>query len=162
MVKTFRFQFSLANDHTAEHLQAISAKYRSLYVEMALDAWFDADQGKNPDRSRGLTLVPKENSNTTRFRLSISNEDIITNLRNIPSRHRSFVTEMALNAWMETKTGTKMYEIITGRSMKQPSDCTNPLPEKFELRVDELKASRTKSKKEPDTEQLMRNALAFD
>ncbi len=164
MAKPVRFQFSLANNNITKHLQAIPVIYRALYVEMALDAWFNAEQGKGSGKMNSA-LFPyeqKETSKTVRFRLSISNEDIICRLRAIPSRHRSLVAEMALNTWIKTKPGNKVFKNLLSRNMKNSLDHSTLVSENFKQADNSPEPAQMEIEKESDTERLIKNALEFE
>ena len=164
MAEPVRFQFSLADDDIAKQLRAIPASHRSLFVELALDAWFTNEQANGRNRFASVVFPSRQKkpSRLTRFRLSLANEEIVRRLRAIASRHRSLVVQMAILNWLESKTGRKMHALFSGKDMRQApagiqatSCCFNPANNGHEA-SDAAKAQVT------DTEKLMKTALEFD
>jgi hypothetical protein len=163
MAEPVRFQCSLADDDIAKQLRAIPAGYRSLFVELALDAWFANEQvnGRNRFASVVFPSSQKKPSRPTRFRLSLANKNIVRRLRAIASRHRSLVVQMAIINWLESKTGRKMHALFSGKDMRQTpagiqatTGCFNPADNSHEV-------SDAANAQASDTEKLMKTALEF-
>ena len=164
MAEPVRFQFSIADDDTAKQLRAIPAGYRSLFVELALDAWF-GNEPANGHRQLAAALFPsrqKEPSSPTRFRLSIANENIVRRLRAISSGHRSLVAQMAISNWMASKTGRKMHELFSGQIMRQASSGIEPMSGDYNPGDNSCETSAMANAQVSDTERLMKTALEFD
>jgi hypothetical protein len=164
MAEPVRFQFSLADDDMAKQLRAIPAGYRSLFVELALDAWFANEQanGRNRFASAVFPSSQKKPSRPTRFRLSLANENIVRRLRAIASRHRSLVVQMAITNWLESKTGRKMQALFSGKDMRQAPVGIQPTPGSFNPADNGHKTSDAANAQVTDTEKLMKTALEFD
>ena len=164
MAKPVRFQFSLADDDTAKQLRAIPAGHRSLFVELALDAWFANEQanGRNRFASAVFPSRQKKPSRPTRFRLSLANENIVRRLRAIASRHRSLVVQMAIINWMESKTGRKMHALFSGKDMRPAPAGIQAAPGCLNPEDNGHGASAAANAQVSDTEKLMKTALEFD
>lgn len=164
MAEPVRFQFSLADDDIAKQLRAIPAGHRSLFVELALDAWFTNEQanGRNRFASAVFPSSQKKPSRPTRFRLSLANENIVRRLRAIASRHRSLVVQMALTNWLESKTGRKMHALFSGKDMRQAPAGIQPAPGCLNPAGNGHGASAAANAQVADTEKLMKTALEFD
>jgi len=164
MAEPVRFQFSLADDDIAKQLRAIPAGHRSLFVELALDAWFANEQanGRNRFTSAVFPSSQKKPSRPTRFRLSLANEDIVRRLRAIASRHRSLVVQMAIINWMESKIGRKMHALFSAKDMRQAPVGIQPAPGCLNSADNGHEASDAANAQASDTEKLMKTALEFD
>jgi hypothetical protein len=164
MAEPVRFQCSLADDDIARQLREIPAGYRSLFVELALDAWFANEQanGRNRLASAVFPSSQKKPSRPTRFRLSLANENIVRRLRAIASRHRSLVVQMALTNWLELKTGRNMHALFSGKDMLQAPVGIQPAPGRLNPADNGHEASDEENTQVTDTEKLMKTALEFD
>lgn len=164
MAEPLRFQFSLADDDIAKQLRAIPAGYRSLFVELALDAWFGNEQANGRNRFASVVFPSRQKkpSRPTRFRLSLANEEIVRRLRAIASRHRSLVVQMAIINWMESKTGRKMHALFSGKDMPQAQVGIQPTPGCLNPADNVHEASDAENMQVSDTEKLMKTALEFD
>jgi hypothetical protein len=164
MAEPVRFQFSLADDDTAKQLREIPAGYRSLFVELALDAWFANEQanGRHRFTSAIFPSSQKKPSRPTRFRLSLANKNIVRRLRAISSRHRSLVVQMAITNWLESNTGRKMHALFSGKDMRQPPAGIQPAPGCLNPAGNGHEASDAANAQATETEKLMKTALEFD
>ena len=162
MDKTAMFQFTLANETVIKQLRAIPAKYRSLCMEMAFDAWFTAEKshGGCTISFSALTIGKKKNPSPTRFRISLSNKDVISKLIDIHPRYLPVAVELALKTWFESTSGAKLFELLTARNKTQStvskaghSGTDDPKKDQEALVVQTEKIS--------ETERLIKIALEF-
>jgi hypothetical protein len=162
MAKSGIFQFTLTNEAVIKKLRAIPAKYRSLCMEMALDAWFTAEKnyGGCTISFSALTTGKKKNPSPTRFRISFSNKDVISRLINIHPRYLPVAVELVMNSWFESISGAKLFELLTARNRTQStgSKCGHhgiDDPDK------DQKALIVQTEKMSETERLIKIALEF-
>ncbi len=163
MAERYKFQFSLPNGRITKSLEEIPKNYRGLFVEMALKAWFIEKNQKDAAKLSVNAFAPEKHkaSDATRIRVTISNQTIISGLRAISRKRRSFVAELALNVWMSSKPGEVAFEMLTSRGKEQlpesadqavtGSDGASSIDEFFNIGDQEAS----------DTERLIKSALAF-